>query len=148
MAPIHVDDVSGAVCTVTELSAIRMKTYTLCGPKTYSINEFISVMCQMMGLNRVGIQIPLFAIRLAVVLKRFFPLLFHVTKDQIQRLAVSKETDYSVASQDFGFSPMKFESWFQNEVKSECDVKLPVYGRARMKSFPRVIFFRGSAVRG
>ncbi len=145
LTPIHVDDVSGAVCTVTDKATIRMKTYTLCGPKTYSINEFISVMCQMMGLDRVGILIPLFIIRLAVVLKRIFPLLFSVTKDQIQRLAVAKETTFSEAENDFGFSPMNFESWFQNEVEGNHDIKIGMRGKVGIRFFSGVIFFRGSA---
>ena len=60
---------------------------------------------------------------------------------------VAKETDFSEARHDFGFSPMGFESWFQNEVKASHDVKIAMGGKAGMKSFPGVILFRGSAAR-
>lgn len=148
LTPIHVEDVAAAVCTIAERPVIHMKTYTLCGPKTYSIKGFISVMCQIIGLGRVGILIPLFVIRLVTALKRFLPLPFHVTRDQVQRLAVAKETDFSEAGHDFGFSPKGFEWWFQNEVKASHDVKIEMGEKGFIKIFPGVIFFRGSAARG
>ena len=148
LTPIHVGDVAAAVCAIAKAPAIRMKTYTLCGPKTYSIQEFIWTMCQIAGLDRVGILIPLFVIRLAIALKRFLPLPFHVTRDQVQRLAVAKETDFSEAGHDFGFSPKGFELWFQNEVKASHDVKIAMGEKGFIKIFPGVIFFRGSAARG
>lgn len=147
VTPVHVGDVAAAVCAISGASGIRMETYTLCGPKTYSINGFISVMCQIIGLRRVGILIPLFVVRLAMGLKRFFPTTFHITRDQIQRLTVAKETDFSQAAHDFGFSPIGFESWFRDEVKAIHDVKIAMGENAGIKIFPGVILFRGSVAR-
>ena len=146
LTPIHVADVAAAVCAVAEAPAIRVKTYTLCGPKSYSLKEFISVMCQIMGSGRLGILVPLFFLRLAVALKRVLPLPFRVTRDQIQRLAVPKETDFSGARHDLGFYPMAFETWFQNEVNPKGGRNIVPVEKGFVKAFPGVIFFRGSAV--
>ena len=145
LTPIHVGDVAAAVCAIAEAPAIKMKTYTLCGPKSYTIKEFISVMCQVMGSCRVGIMVPLFLVRLAAELKRVLPLPFRVTKDQVQRLAVPKETDFSEAKRDFGFCPVTFETWFQHEVNPGGGRNGMPAEKDVMSAFPGVIVFRGLA---
>jgi nucleoside-diphosphate-sugar epimerase len=146
LTPIHVGDVVATVCAVVEAPAIRMKTYTLCGPNSYSIKEFISVVCQIVGSGRMGITVPLFLIRLAAAFKRVFPLPFPVTGDQVQRLAVPKKTDFSEAGHDLGFHPMAFETWFQSEVNPKGGRNIVPVEKGVVRAFPGIILFKGSAV--
>jgi len=110
ITPVYVDDVADAVLKVTRCQEIKREVYTICGPKTYSLNDFVSLLCQFYSVRRIRIPIPLFLIKIAVHLKQYLPLPLHITKDQISRLRMPKDSDFSAAERDFGFSPSSVES--------------------------------------
>jgi nucleoside-diphosphate-sugar epimerase len=146
IAPVHVNDIARAIVKICGASNIREETYTLCGPKSYSIREFVAVICQIVGLVRVGILVPIFVIRLALVFKNLLNLPLKIVDDQVQRLAVKKDTDFSMAEKDFGFSPVSVEMWLQKEFKGDFGVShgIDLKGGIRQK-FPGVLLFNGPA---
>jgi nucleoside-diphosphate-sugar epimerase len=111
LAPVYADDVKEAILSVIKHRHIKKKTYTICGPETFSLNEMISVLCRFYSLERIRVHVPISLIRMAVHIKRLLPLPFNITEDQIPRLQISKDSDFSAAERDLGFSPVKFESW-------------------------------------
>jgi NADH dehydrogenase len=115
LAPVHVDDVAEAVLGVTRHKNIGKRLYTICGPETYSLNELVSLLCRLYSLDRIVVHVPLFLIRIAAYLKRFLPLPFNITRDQIPRLQIPKSSDFSSAEKDLGFSPIRFESWLREK---------------------------------
>ncbi|MBL7213240.1 MAG: NAD-dependent epimerase/dehydratase family protein [Desulfobacteraceae bacterium] len=113
LAPVYVDDVAGVIAKLTRCEQIRRKIYTICGPRTYSINDFISLLCKVYSLDRIRVHVPLFLLEWAVQLKRYLPLPVNLSKDQIKRLLIPKDSDFSAAKRDLGFSPIRIESWLQ-----------------------------------
>jgi len=113
LAPVFVDDVVKAVLNLTKRNKIGRKCYTICGPETYSMNELISILCRSCSLNRIRIHIPVFLVKVAISFKRFFPFPFNITRDQIERLQMPKDSDFSAAKQDLDFCPRKFHSWLE-----------------------------------
>ena len=144
LSPVHVDDVVAAVSAIAATSGIQNKIYTLCGPKTYSIKGFIGMMCQILHVNRVGVMIPFFLIRVVMGLNCIFKLSFHLTRDQLQRLTVAKDADFSEAEHDFGFSPSNFETWFRNKMKKSPNTGTQKLEKGRVKSLPGLVLFKGS----
>ncbi len=108
LAPVFVDDVVKTVLNLTKRNEIGRKCYNICGPETYSMNELISILCRSCSLNRIRIHIPVFLFKVAIRFKRFFPFPFNITRDQIQRLQIPKDSDFSAAKKDLDFCPIKF----------------------------------------
>lgn len=146
IAPVHVNDIARAIVKICGASNIREQTYTLCGPKSYSLIEFIALMCQMLGVVRVGVLVPISVIRLALVFKKRLNLPLKIADDQLKRLAVAKDTDFSRAEMDFGFSPGSMEMWLQKEFKGNAGVSCSIdLNRIIRRKFPGVLLFNGSA---
>lgn len=115
LAPVHVDDVAETVLGVTRRKNIGKRLYTICGPRTYSLNELVSLLCRLYSLDRIVVHVPVFLIRIAVYLKHFLPLPVNITRDQILRLQIPKSSDFSAAGADLGFRPVRFESWLRQK---------------------------------
>ena len=97
-APVFVDDVVKAALNLIQRNEIVKKTYTICGPESFTLNEFVSVLCQVYSLNRVRLYVPVFLVKMAVSLKHILPLPVPVTRDQIDRLQLYKNSDFSAES--------------------------------------------------
>ena len=115
LAPVHVDDVAEVVFVVTRYKNISQKLYTICGPRAYSLDEFVSLLCRLYSLDRKVVHVPIFLIKIAARLKRFLPLPFNITRDQILRLQIPKSSDFSEAEADLGFCPVRFELWLEQQ---------------------------------
>lgn len=109
-SPVSIDDVVEIVFRLTQRDEISRKCYTICGPETYSMNELISILCRSCSLNRIRFHIPVFLVKVAIRFKRFFPFPFNLTRDQIQRLQIPKDSDFSAAKRDLDFCPVKFNN--------------------------------------
>ncbi len=107
-SPVLVDDVVEVIFRLTQHDEISSKCYTICGPETFSMNELISELCRFHSLNRIRFHVPVFVVKMALRLKRFFPFPFNLTRDQIQRLQIPKDSDFSAAKRDLDFCPIKF----------------------------------------
>ncbi len=77
------------------------------------MKDFVSVLCQSHSLNRIRLYVPVFLVKVAVSLKRILPLPVRVTRDQIDRLQISKDSDFSAAKRDLDFYPIKFDTWLR-----------------------------------
>lgn len=107
-APVSIDDVVDVVFRLTQRDEISSKCYTICGPETFSMNEFISGLCRFYSLNRIIFHVPVFVVKMTLRFKRFFPFSLNITNDQIQRLQLPKDSDFSAAKRDLDFRPVKF----------------------------------------
>ena len=112
-APVFVDDVVKATLNLIQRNEIVRKIYTICGPEVFTMKDFVSVLCQAYSLNRISLYVPVFLVKVAVRFKRILPLPVRVTRDQIDRLQISKDSDFSAARRDLGFCPIKFDTWLR-----------------------------------
>jgi len=105
VAPVHLDDVVQAIVATFSAPGVNRVTFTLCGPESFSMRDFIRFLCHHYGLKRVLVPIPLPLLRLIVACKSFLPLPFNITPDQIPRLLLDKQTDWIPAREALGFVP-------------------------------------------
>ncbi|MBL7177008.1 MAG: SDR family NAD(P)-dependent oxidoreductase [Desulfobacteraceae bacterium] len=115
LAPVFVGDVVKAFLNLTQHVEIKNKSYTICGPESFTLNEFVSVLCQSYSLNRIRLYVPVFLVKAAVSFKRILPLPVRVTRDQIDRLRLYKNSDFSAARKDLGFCPIRFTTWLRKK---------------------------------
>jgi NADH dehydrogenase len=57
-APVYVDDVAAALCTALPAPATYGKTYELCGPDLYSLEELMRFVRTQLGLRRGIVPLP------------------------------------------------------------------------------------------
>jgi len=112
-APVFVDDVVNATLTLIQRNEIVKKTYTICGPEAFTMKDFVSVLCHSYSLYRIKLYVPVFLVKAAVRFKRILPLPVRVTRDQVDRLQISKDSDFSAAKKDLDFCPIKFDTWLR-----------------------------------
>jgi NADH dehydrogenase len=58
-APVYVDDVAAAFATALEDSGTFGRTYELCGPDIYSLDEILRFLLRELGIRRLIIPLPL-----------------------------------------------------------------------------------------
>jgi NADH dehydrogenase len=58
MAPVFVDDVSRAFLAALDDPHTRNRTYELCGPDIYSLEEIVRALRRQLGLRRVIVPVP------------------------------------------------------------------------------------------
>ena len=112
-APVFVDDVVKAALNLIQRNEIIKKTYTICGPEAFTMKDFVSVLCQSYSLNRIIFHVPVFLVKMAVRFKRILPLPVSISRDQIERIQISKDSDFSAAKKDLDFYPIKFDTWLR-----------------------------------
>ena len=57
-APVFVDDVAEAFCTVIDNPDTHGKTFQLCGPRVYSLRELVSYVRDQLGFRRLIVGLP------------------------------------------------------------------------------------------
>ena len=57
-APVFVEDVADAFCTVIDDPDTHGQTYQLCGPRVYSLREIVSYVRDQLGLRRLIVGLP------------------------------------------------------------------------------------------
>lgn len=107
--PVYVGDVAGAIVAALEKEHAAGKTFEVGGPRTYSFEELLRYMLDVIGRKRLLVNLPF---NLASLKARFFELLPvpPLTRDQIELL----KTDNVVGAEaltleDLGVSPTPIE---------------------------------------
>jgi NADH dehydrogenase len=108
LAPLHLDDAVAAVVEAAIRSYVANETYTLAGPRTYTVGEVLGAACRLWGVRPLRVPVPLPVVG---VLARALAVLGRpvVRYDQVSRLRCPKESDIEKARRDLGFSPRSLE---------------------------------------
>jgi NADH dehydrogenase len=116
LAPLLLDDALTAVVRAVERPALVDVTYTIAGPRTFTLPELIHTAAAVFGVRRLSVPVPLTAIalmsRLALALGQ--PA---VKLDQIPRLTCHKDSNIDDAHRDLGFLPIEFEDGLRQIVQ-------------------------------
>lgn len=108
IAPLYIDALIQFILQIILNRNAFKKTYTLTGPEEFTLEEFVDSIAVNLGKKNkpAKIKIPLKLFRLILELNAKLKLSKSLCCDQIDRLVVSKNSDFSLAAQDFGFNPL------------------------------------------
>lgn len=104
LAPVALFDAVGAIYTALSANRVIGKTYTIAGPKSYSMKEMLAELSHVFSRRPLLIPVPLFGVALFIRMANFFGFKKNVP-DQVSRLRVFKESDISLAKKDLLFAP-------------------------------------------
>lgn len=106
--PIYVDDVARAIAACIDDPQTAGRTYELCGPKAYRLQELVEYVCALRGLNRVVLPLSERMSRLQASLLEHLPGRL-MTRDNVQSMQVDNVCD--CVFPDFaGFEPRAMEA--------------------------------------
>jgi nucleoside-diphosphate-sugar epimerase len=110
LAPVHRDDVLGAVAAALDAPASIGQTYTLAGPEEFTQAGMIRRLRRLYPGLRLPVPVPVPLLRLAALLFRAAGLAKPpFVPDQIPRLLCIKERHDPRARADLGFVPRRLE---------------------------------------
>lgn len=112
LAPIHVDDLTEAMCRLIAKSPPVTGTFTLAGPEDLSFDDCIERIRKAKGVSRLRLHVPLAALRgaasvMAALRLRRPPLV----KDQIPRLLLHKDSDITLSRRTIRFEPRSIDQF-------------------------------------
>ncbi len=114
--PIYVEDLAKAIVDCLEVEATFGQAYDLSGAHPIAFNELVDQTCNVLGIRRPKVHLPLGpALGIARLLRRLQKRPW-IKEEQILRLNEDKCFDHSAAFRDFGFAPRSFEAGIRCEV--------------------------------
>lgn len=114
LAPVHIDDVVSAIADVLRSVRPSKRIYNISGPESVTYSELIDIICRCKKVKRIKLYIPLPIVRVAFFLLGMIRDSW-VVKDQLPRLLCDKDFTIEAAVKDFGYNPVKIESWLNHE---------------------------------
>jgi len=109
LAPVHVDDVAGALAAALEVPRAAGRTYVLAGPESISYLELVGRLERLLGVSpRRRVHVPAGLARVAIALAARLGIGPYVP-DQVPRLLLAKDADIGPAARDLGFAPRPLE---------------------------------------
>ena len=106
--PIHVDDVSHAIVTSIDKSETFAQTYTLCGPKVYTLRKLVDFVTAILRKSRTVIELGPTLSSLQAAVFEFLPGKL-ITRDNIKSMQVDSvcHCDFPAV---FGIQPASMEA--------------------------------------
>jgi len=86
--PVYVGDVADAAMATLAAPAHAGKTFSLGGPRLYTMREIMELVLAQTGRRRAVVSVPLGLVALESVFLQFLPGLLKLTPDQVRLLAV------------------------------------------------------------
>jgi len=106
--PVFVDDVARAIAGCVDDPQTAGRTYELCGPKTYRLQELVEYVCSLRGLNRIVLPLSARMSRLQAWFLEHLPGQL-MTQDNVLSMQVDNVCDCLFP--DFaGFEPRAMEA--------------------------------------
>jgi nucleoside-diphosphate-sugar epimerase len=115
--PVHVEDVAWAIAKVINCPETYRKEYSISGKTPLTYNQVIEIASEALGKKTVKVHIPVFFATHCIKTIQSLGLKFPITEEQILRLNEHKNFDYSLAYEDFGYSPRSFAEGIDQEIK-------------------------------
>lgn len=109
LQPVYVEDVAGAIISVSESNRTNGKTYNIAGPDAFTYNDLVRLICEKLNLRRCMVHLPVKVALLGAYTSCFFLKRIIVCPDQILRLISAKAASIERAVEDFGYNPLNFE---------------------------------------
>lgn len=106
--PIHADDVAAACIAALCACAPGGRTYAVSGADVLSYREMVAAVFGAMGRRPRFLPVPVWLVRIAVVVLRLLPAFRHVTPAMADRMGRDLVFDHAPAVKDFGFAPRRF----------------------------------------
>lgn len=113
MQPIFVGDVSNYL--LKGLASDISGTYLIAGEKT-SLNNFINVICRLLGVKRIKIHVPLFFMKLCVKASERIMKNPPLKYSQLTNLNTDRVYDISRTCTAFRHSPLKLEEGLEKAI--------------------------------
>lgn len=113
MAPVHVDDVVGAIVE-TVIRGEHSAIYTLAGPETATYRELVD---RASAQRTLKIPVPIWTYRSAAYGLSFITKHPPLYRDQIPRFLAKKNYDIKSAQKDLSYKPRTFERGFKRTIK-------------------------------
>jgi len=116
LAPVLLDDALAAAVRALERPTLVDVTYTIAGPRTFTLPELIQTAAAVFGVRRLGVAVPLTAV---AAMSRLASALGHaiIELDQIPRLTCPKDSRIDAARRDLGFAPTGFQDGLRRVVQ-------------------------------
>ncbi|MCW6038012.1 NAD-dependent epimerase/dehydratase family protein [Spirulina subsalsa FACHB-351] len=115
--PVHVEDVAWAITKVINCPETYRKEYNISGKTPLTYNQVIEIASEALGKKTIKVHIPVSLATHCIKTIQSLGLKFPITEEQILRLNEHKNFDYSLASEDFGYSPRSFAEGIDQEIK-------------------------------
>ena len=111
--PIFVEDLAEAVLTILESCGQAGNTYELGGPKIYTLQKILKIICASQNKQRLIVPLPDFASRSIASLMEMMPLKI-LTRDNLLSLSIENTTTQNF-SKLFKLEPESLESYLQKK---------------------------------
>jgi NADH dehydrogenase len=109
--PVYVGDVADAIMAGLTHPACAGKTFSLGGPRRYTMHEIIALTLAQIGRKRVIVDEPLWMASLQSLVLQLVPGPFHMTPDQVRQLGTDNVvTDGTPGLRELGISPAAVEA--------------------------------------
>ncbi len=95
--PVHVEDVAGAIATVTPRGDLAGRAFDVAGPTPMTFRALLEAVVAVLRLRRLLVPVPALLARVVA------------SREQIARLAEDKSCDVREAAGAFGYAPRAFE---------------------------------------
>ena len=115
-SPVFLDDVVTAIVNVVKKENLVNKTYTVAGPKSYTMSEILKIIAKALGLKRVIIPLPLALLKPLFLLSKLIGL--KIASDQVDRLLCKKDDNSDDAKKELDFKPRFFEDFIGEIIKN------------------------------
>ncbi|MGL4503810.1 MAG: SDR family oxidoreductase [Planktothrix sp.] len=115
--PVHVEDVAWAIVKVIACSQTYRKEYNVSGKEPLTYNQVIEIASRALGKSPIKLHIPVSLANTFIKTAQSLGVKLPITEEQILRLNENKDFDYSLARQDFGYSPRSFLEGINQEIQ-------------------------------
>jgi len=119
LAPVAIADAVSVVLASLMAKGVEGKTYTIAGPRSYSVEECVQTIAEVLRVRRLCVPIPAGLLRIGLTAGRWIGL-NGVVGEQVERLLCKKETDIERAVQDLGFRPLSFSEYLPRLYQQTC----------------------------
>ncbi|HEX4986871.1 MAG TPA: complex I NDUFA9 subunit family protein [Burkholderiales bacterium] len=106
--PVHVEDVAAALVRSLDLVHAYDRSFDLCGPATYTLQELVEYVCRVLGLDRPVLPLSDAMSQLLARLMALSPVKL-LTLDNYRSMKIDNVCDCAFP-QEFGFAPAPLEA--------------------------------------
>ena len=109
LQPIWVDDLAQCIALSLSRHDLRGHTLELGGPDQLSYNQIVDIISRAMGKRRMKVHVPLWVMRMNVVLLQMVMSRPPINSEMLKMLRVRNVAELGMVEQTFGFRPRPME---------------------------------------
>lgn len=126
LQPIWVDDLAQCIALSLSRHDLHGHTLELGGPEQLSYNQMVDIICRTMGRRRLKLHLPIWVMRINVLLMELFMSRPPINSEMLKMLRVRNVAEPGMVEQTFGFRPglMEGNISFVNQVTLGDAIKI------------------------